>query len=111
MKAERPYPAVTVSAKAERSLRGGHPWLYAEEIRSVSGQLTPGGITDVLTAKGAWLGAGIYSPESKIAVRVLSDNANERFTDAFFERRVRYALEYRRAVMGGDFGACRLVFG
>ena len=111
MKAERPYPAVTVSAKAERSLRGGHPWLYAEEIRSVSGQLTPGGITDVLTAKGAWLGAGIYSPESKIAVRVLSDNANERFTDAFFERRVRYALEYRRAVMGDDFGACRLVFG
>ena len=111
MKAERPYPAVTVSAKAERSLRGGHPWLYAEEIRSVSGQLTPGGITDVFTAKGAWLGAGIYSPESKIAVRVLSDNANERFTDAFFERRVRYALEYRRAVMGDDFGACRLVFG
>ena len=111
MKAERPYPAVTVSAKAERSLRGGHPWLYAEEIRSVSGTLTPGGITDVLTAKGAWLGAGIYSPESKIAVRVLSDNANERFTDAFFERRVRYALEYRRAVMGDDFGACRLVFG
>ena len=111
MKAERPYPAVTVSAKAERSLRGGHPWLYAEEIRSVSGTLTPGGITDVFTAKGAWLGAGIYSPESKIAVRVLSDNANERFTDAFFERRVRYALEYRRAVMGDDFGACRLVFG
>ena len=35
MKAERPYPAVTVSAKAERSLRGGHPWLYAVEIRSV----------------------------------------------------------------------------
>ena len=44
-------------------------------------------------------------------MRVLSDNANERFTDAFFERRVRYALEYRRRVMGGDFNACRLVFG
>ena len=111
MKAERPFPAVTVSPKAERSLRAGHPWLYAEEIRSVTGELEPGGITDVLTQKGAWLGAGIYSPESKIAVRILSDNANERFTDAFFERRVQYALEYRRRVMGADFNACRLIFG
>ena len=96
MKAERPFPGVSVSNKAERSLRAGHPWLYAEEILSVSGELSPGGITDVFSLKGAWLGAGIYSPASKIAVRVLSDNANERFTDAFFERRVRYALEYRR---------------
>ena len=111
MKAERPFPAVSVSPKAERSIRAGHPWLYAEEIRSVTGSLAPGGITDVLTQKGAWLGAGVYSPESKIAVRILSGNANERFTDAFFERRVQYALEYRRRVMGADFNACRLIFG
>ena len=111
LKSNRPYPAVTVSAKAERSLRNGHPWVYAEEIRERTGELTPGGITDVFAAKGAWLGAGIYSPASKIAVRILSDNANETFSDAFFERRVKYALEYRRTVMGEDFNACRLVFG
>ena len=80
MKTERPFPAVTVSPKAERSLRAGHPWLYAEEIRSSTGELTPGGITDVFTQKGAWLGAGVYSPASKIAVRVLSNNANERLS-------------------------------
>ena len=111
MKQNRTYPAVTVSAKAERSLRAGHPWVYAEEIRSASGEPAAGGITDVFTQKGAWLGAGIYSPASKIAVRVLSDNANETFGDAFFERRVKYALEYRRTVMGADFSACRLIFG
>lgn len=111
MKTERPYPAVIASAKAERSLRAGHPWLYAEEIRSVKGELEPGGITDVFTQKGAWLGAGIYSRESKIAVRVLSDNANDTFDERFFARRIKYALEYRRTVMGDDFNACRLVFG
>lgn len=111
MKIERKYPAVFVSAKAERSLRAGHPWLYAEEIGETRGEPVPGGITDVFSSKGAWLGAGIYSPASKIAVRVLSDNANESFSDAFFERRIRYALDYRRRVMGGDFGSCRLVFG
>ena len=111
MKQIRPYPSAAVTAKAERALRSGHPWVYAEEITARSGDFSPGGIVDVFSAKGAWLGAGIYSPESKIAVRVLTDNANERFTDAFFERRVRYALEYRRRVMGGDFNACRLIFG
>ena len=111
MKQNRPYPAVTVSAKAERSLRSGHPWVYADEIRSTQGELTAGGITDVFTLKGSWIGAGIYSAASKIAVRVLTDNANETFSDAFFERRVKYALEYRRTAMGADFNACRLIFG
>lgn len=111
MKQNRPYPAVTVSAKAEGSLRSGHPWVYADEIRSTQGELTAGGITDVFTLKGSWLGAGIYSAASKIAVRVLTDNANETFSDAFFERRVKYALEYRRTAMGADFNACRLIFG
>lgn len=111
MKQNRPYPAVTVSAKAERSLRSGHPWVYADEIRSTQGELAAGGVTDVFTLKGSWLGAGIYSAASKIAVRVLTDNANETFSDAFFERRVKYALEYRRTAMGADFNACRLIFG
>ena len=92
MKQERIYPAIIISPKDERSIRAGHPWVYAEEIRERRGELLPGGITDVFTQQGAWLGAGIFSPESKIAVRILSNNANEVFNDSFFERRVRYAL-------------------
>lgn len=65
---------------------------------------------DVFSQKGAWLGAGFYSETSKIGVRILSDNANESFGPEFFERRVRYALEYRRTVMD-DLGCCRLIFG
>ena len=111
MKQSRPFPAVTVTKKAELALRSGHPWVYAAEITAREGECPSGGIVDVFAPKGAWLGAGFYSAESKIGVRVLSDNANERFGPAFFERRVKYALDYRRAVMGGDFACCRLIFG
>ena len=111
MKQDRPFPAVTVTKKAEASLRSGHPWVYAAEITAREGDCPSGGIVDVFSQKGAWLGAGFYSAESKIGVRILSDNANERFGPAFFERRVKYALDYRRAVMGGDFACCRLIFG
>ena len=111
MKQSRPFPAVTVTKKAELALRSGHPWVYAAEITAREGDCPSGGIVDVFSQKGAWLGAGFYSAESKIGVRVLSDNANERFGPAFFGRRVKYALDYRRAVMGADFGCCRLIFG
>ena len=111
MKQSRPFPAVTVTKKAELALRSGHPWVYAAEITAREGECPSGGIVDVFSQKGAWLGAGFYSAESKIGVRVLSDNANERFGPAFFERRVKYALDYRRAVMGADFACCRLIFG
>ena len=111
MKQSRPFPAVIVTKKAELALRSGHPWVYAAEITAREGECPSGGIVDVFSQKGAWLGAGFFSAESKIGVRILSDNANERFEPAFFERRVKYALDYRRAVMGADFGCCRLIFG
>jgi 23S rRNA (cytosine1962-C5)-methyltransferase len=62
-------------------------------------------------AKGNYLGSGYVNDNSKITVRVISDNANDRFVEAFYARQVRYAIDYRRRVMGGDFSNCRLVFG
>lgn len=110
MKQERNFPSVIITRKAENAARAGHPWVYAEEITERRGELRQGCIADVFSQKGAWLGAGFYSETSKIGVRILSDNANESFGPEFFERRVKYALEYRRAVME-DLGCCRLIFG
>lgn len=110
MKQERSFPSVVITRKAENAARAGHPWVYAEEITERRGELRQGCIADVFSQKGAWLGAGFYSETSKIGVRILSGNANESFGPEFFERRVKYALEYRRAVME-DLGCCRLIFG
>ena len=108
---ERNFPSATVTSKAERSLRGGHPWIYDAEIVSVAGDIQNGCLIDAVSTKGAYLGTGIISLSSKIRIRILSENANETFSPAFFERRLRYAVEYRLTVMGDDFDCCRLVFG
>ena len=109
---KRGFPAVTVTEKAERALRGGHPWVFGEEVTALEGAPENGGIVDVRSRKGRWLGAGFYNEVSKIRVRLLSRNPNDRFDENFWARRLRYALEYRRAVMGADFFSdCRLVFG
>ena len=108
---ERTYPKATVTEKVEKALRGGHPWVYAEEITDISGEYENGGLTDVFNRKGRYLGTGYINDNSKIRVRVISRNANDRFDRDFYARRIRYALEYRRTVMAEDFGCCRLIFG
>ena len=108
---ERGFAKLTVTPKAERALREGHPWVYGEEVIAAEGSYAPGDIVDVLSRKGKWLGSGPVNDHSKIRVRILSRNTNDRFDEAFFLRRIRYALDYRRAVMGPDYGCCRLIFG
>ena len=108
---ERGFAKLKVSPKAERSLRQGHPWVYGEEITGTEGTWQNGDIVDVLSSRGKWLGSGFISEHSKIRVRLISRNTNDRFDEAFFRRRVAYALRYRKTVMGEDFSACRLIFG
>ncbi|MGN0649494.1 MAG: class I SAM-dependent rRNA methyltransferase [Oscillospiraceae bacterium] len=108
---ERLYPKAYITEKGEKALRGGHPWVYADEVTDIDGAYENGGLIDVFSRKQRFLGTGYINANSKIRIRVISRNANDRFDRAFYERRVRYALEYRRTVMGEDFGCCRLIFG
>ncbi|MDD4188642.1 MAG: class I SAM-dependent rRNA methyltransferase [Eubacteriales bacterium] len=110
-KRSRPYPAARVSEKAEESIRKGHPWIYDTEIISPDRTFVNGQLADVLSKKGRYLGTGFFNNHSKIRIRLISGNANDRFDEAFYERRLRYAVDYRRTVMGGDFKCCRLIFG
>ena len=109
--AERNFVKVNITAKGERALRGGHPWVFSDEVTAVGGEYENGDIVDVYSPKDRYLGSGFINDNSKIRVRLVSRNANDRFDAPFWERRVRYAFEYRRTVMGPDFDNCRLVFG
>ncbi|MGN1419624.1 MAG: class I SAM-dependent rRNA methyltransferase [Acutalibacteraceae bacterium] len=111
MKSKRNYPIITVTEKGERFIKGGHVWVYGEEITNRFGEYENGGLVDVLTQKGRYLGTGYINDNSKIAVRIISKNSNDKFDKAFYERRVRYCIDYRKTVMGDDFGCCRLIFG
>ncbi|MBQ8214397.1 MAG: class I SAM-dependent rRNA methyltransferase [Clostridia bacterium] len=108
----RTYPILTITEKGEKMLRGGHVWVYADEVTAMTSLPENGSLVDVRSQKGRYLGTGFYNEKSKIRVRIVSKNANDRFDTAFWERRLRWAIDYRRTVMGeGDFSCCRLIFG
>lgn len=112
MKAERPYPHITITPKGERAILNGHPWVYDAEITAVSGTPENGCIVDVLSSKSRWLGSAFYNENSKIQARLISRNANDQFDPLFWERRLRYAWEYRKSVLGEeDLLCCRIIFG
>ena len=111
MKSDRPYPFVTIDARGAKRAQQGHPWVFDNEITAQEGALEDGALCDVRSPKGRYLGTGTYNSHSKIRVRLLSQNANDRFDQAFFARRAQYAWDYRKTVMGRDAGSCRVIFG
>lgn len=113
MKSERTYPVYKVNKHAEGLLVGGHPWVYENDILEAPGTEPENGtLVDVVSPKGAYLGTGFLSLQSKIRVRLISRNANDTFDTAFWRRRVEYAWAYRKTVLEpADFSACRFIFG
>lgn len=111
MKAERNFAKVTVTDKGARWLGGGHPWLYESDIAHTDPDAPNGGLVDVVSGKEKYIGTGFLSEASKIRVRLISRNANDRFDDDFWRRRAEYAWNYRLRVMGDGICACRVIFG
>ena len=111
MKTERPYIKAQITSKAEKAVKRGHPWVYGEEITSLSGTPNNGDIVDVF-AGNSWQGSGFYNSNSKITIRIFSRNSNDVFDYNFWKRRIAYSIAYRRTVMPGpDFNCCRLIHG
>ena len=111
MKAERNFPRFIITAKGTKWVEQGHPGIYAAEVVRIEGDWENGGLADAVSEKGKYLGTGFISQESKIRLRLISHNANDRFDEAFWFRRIRYAWDYRKTVMGSDISCCRVIFG
>jgi Predicted SAM-dependent methyltransferases len=111
MKSQRSFPQCIITQKGTRWVEGGHPWIYEAEVLKEEGDAENGALVDAVSEKGKYLGTGFLSRHSKIRIRLVSRNANDRFDEAFWRRRIRYAWEYRKTVMGDDRSACRVIFG
>ncbi len=107
----RGYSILKISRKAEATVLAGHPWVYDSEVFDDDGVTPDGGVVDITNQRGSYIATGFINRHSKIRLRILTRNANERIDRGFWERRLRRAVDYRRRVMGEQFDNCRLIFG
>jgi len=86
----------------------GHPWIYNNEVASVSGEAKAGDIVDVYYSDNKFAGRGYFNPQSQIQVRLLT-RKHEEIDEQFFYNRILQAWQYRKLL--GYTENCRLVFG
>ena len=79
----------------EKSLERRHPWIFSGAILGADGEPANGDVVDVVSGRGDWLGRGLYSATSQIAVRILTFDRAEMIDASFFQRRLEAAWRRR----------------
>lgn len=77
----------------------GHPWVFAQGVERIRGDVRNGAEVQVRDARGNVLGRGLYSAHSAIAVRLFTREGDRHFDTGLVEERLRKALS-RRARFG-----------
>jgi 23S rRNA (cytosine1962-C5)-methyltransferase len=99
----------TVTGRGRKRLLGGHPWIYADDVRVADAE--SGALVAVHGPDGAHLGWALHSASSRIALRLVSRGRAEPDGD-LWRARAAAAVAHRRSLgLLGPRDACRLVHG
>lgn len=100
---------LVLTGKGRRWFQSGHPWIYADDIASGEGQR--GELLPIFDPSDRPLGWGLFSSESKIAVRVVA-RGDKQPNREFWKGRIERAVKTRQDLGRLDpAGACRLLSG
>ena len=105
------YPTITISNEGETWLQKGQMWMYRNNLVQSDENIPDGGIVNIISTDGTYYGTGFYSPISHITCRILTKDESETIDQAFFEKRIRFAYDYRKTVEPNNLSNCRYVFG
>ena len=97
---------------ADYRLRGGHVWVYSNEVdskRSALGRFTAGDVVSIRNANGSLMGSGYMDPNALICARVCAPGEQRALDVDFFKSRLQVALASRQAVFEKPY--YRLVYG
>ncbi len=95
---------VTVTARGAARLRGGHPWVYAEDVARHD---AAGDVVRVVDGRGAMLGTALWAPGARLPLRLIARDAVT-LDATLLEARLRAADELRRRLLP-DADAYRVV--
>lgn len=103
--------AIHLTPAAERAVRGGHPWVYAQGVRSIRHAGRAGDLAVLFDGKDRFLAIGLYDPTSPIRVRVLHRGNPLRIDGAWLLGRLTAARDKRQSLQTAETTALRLVHG
>jgi 23S rRNA (cytosine1962-C5)-methyltransferase len=100
-----------VDRRAADHLRSGHLWVYASDVVSVTLPKPEETLLPVADQRGIFLGTALYSPQSQIALRLVSRDALDHAAWLkLFAARLHAAIARRKPMLDAANDACRLCF-
>jgi 23S rRNA (cytosine1962-C5)-methyltransferase len=84
-----------ITAAAEKSVRGGHPWVFGDSVREQNREGEAGELAAIFDRADKFLAVGLFDPRSAIRVRILHAGKPTRIDASWFQQRLQDALKRR----------------
>lgn len=91
-----PSVSVQVTPAAEKSIKKGHPWVYADAVLKTSREAGAGDIAAIFSAKREFIGLGLYDPTSPIRIRILSTKPKTTIDEAWLKTAMQNSISKRQ---------------
>ena len=102
-------PIISLLPSKDKRVRGGHPWIYSNEIKisPVEKQFATGSLVAIHDAHGGAVGYGLFNPNHLISVRMIARSKNPTlssdFFEGFFRSKIHSALNLRQRFFSQNF--------
>jgi 23S rRNA (cytosine1962-C5)-methyltransferase len=103
----RAHARLALRKNQDRRVRGGHPWVFSNEVADLEGSPADGDLVEVCDVRGAFLGVATWNRRSLICARIVS-RGRDTIDAEFFAHRIERALRLRETLAPG-LEAVRLV--
>jgi len=100
-----------IASTAEWKVRSGHPWIFADSIKSQNRAGAMGELAVVYDKWDNFLAIGLFDPYSPIRVRVLHAGKPQTLDDAWWSERFANALKLREPLFDASTTGYRCIHG
>jgi 23S rRNA (cytosine1962-C5)-methyltransferase len=107
----KPSLRLRVTAAAETIVRGGHPWVFAQSVRTQNRDGETGELAVIFDRKDAFLAVGLFDPDSPIRVRILHAGKPRVIDTAFWKQHATDALRRREGFFDSQTTGYRCING
>jgi 23S rRNA (cytosine1962-C5)-methyltransferase len=97
--------------RAETAVRSGHPWVYADSVKSQNREGETGELAVMYDRKDRFLAIGLYEAESPIRIRILHCGKPAGIHREWWLEKARACLARRDGVLNENTDGARLVNG
>lgn len=104
--------AVKLTAKAEKIIKKGHPWVFSESIVKLNKEGGSGDVAILFSRRSNQIYAiGLWDPESAVRIKIIHHGSGVQIDSSFFKMKIEQAYDTRQPLLEKNTNAYRLIFG